>query len=122
MNGPDVDRLEVYAQRSGGGGDEMVWRRDGDQGSEWMMAQIHVTGDFTVSDCLLSMLLCYSLLLLVLFESVIRTEFTTTDNYGQMLYGCKDFFFKNTNILRKNHIDIMERHKNAMLWLAVSYM
>ncbi|XP_030849653.1 MAM and LDL-receptor class A domain-containing protein 2 [Strongylocentrotus purpuratus] len=47
MNGPDVNRLEVYAQRSGGGGDEMVWTRDGDQGSEWMMAQIHVTGDFT---------------------------------------------------------------------------
>lgn len=54
MYGPDVNRLEVYAQRSGGGGDEMLWRREGDQGSDWMMAQIYVTGDFTVIKLILS--------------------------------------------------------------------
>nr|XP_054757008.1 MAM and LDL-receptor class A domain-containing protein 2-like [Lytechinus pictus] len=47
MYGPDVNRLEVYAQRSGGG-DEVLWSRSGDQGNEWMVGQVYVTGDFTI--------------------------------------------------------------------------
>nr|XP_054757010.1 MAM and LDL-receptor class A domain-containing protein 2-like [Lytechinus pictus] len=48
MYGPDVNRLEVDAQRSGGG-DEVLWSRSGDQGNEWMVGQVYVTGDFTES-------------------------------------------------------------------------
>ena len=48
MYGADIDRLNVYALRSGGS-DNLEWVRTGNQGNDWMQGQVYVTGDFTVS-------------------------------------------------------------------------
>ena len=48
MYGADIDRLNVYALRSGGSND-LEWVRMGNQGNDWMQGHVYVTGDFTVS-------------------------------------------------------------------------
>ena len=48
---------------------------------------------------------------LQIIKVVTQRKFMTTDNYGQIIYGWKDFLLKNKNHLLKNLIDIMEWRK-----------